>query len=306
MNFGLIHTYTSFSVTSGDYSDSDSQWEWIDGEDLKEMFSQEDADLIWVPLVCLFILIGLLVVAMVLGLMKESHDSIMVIIALAITVVSAFAGIYFAIRWSTLMTDEMDQSFISLENEEGFRTWTGPGLGWLVTTIITPILGVKMALSAHSGYGFMRTPKSLRSTNSSGFTKFPDGLKKNLPETHLGFESQRPLFGVGGQLSENEEEDYSDAEYAQSPQANGMTASDSELPVFPQVSEPEYGSQPSPAPPPPPPPSSSDSVPASVPLDGEMATIACPSCSHQFKVPATGGLQAITCPACGLSGDVEV
>ena len=37
-----------------------------------------------------------------------------------------------------------------------------------------------------------------------------------------------------------------------------------------------------------------------------MATIACPGCSHQFKVPSTGGLQTITCPACGLSGDVEI
>jgi len=38
----------------------------------------------------------------------------------------------------------------------------------------------------------------------------------------------------------------------------------------------------------------------------DMATIACPGCSHQFEVPSTGGLQTITCPACGLSGDVEV
>lgn len=41
-------------------------------------------------------------------------------------------------------------------------------------------------------------------------------------------------------------------------------------------------------------------------LADDMATIACPGCSHQFKVASTGGMQTITCPACGLSGDVEV
>ncbi len=321
LQIGLMHSY--LSITFGD--DTLRLWEWYSSDFYEEPFDN-DKDAIVVPIILLILALVLHIAAFIISYINHSISRFL---NLGFGGICFIAGLYFVIRWHTIL-GEGDAIFQYLSEDDGTIVQY-LGLGWFSVTIFLPLLSIWMFRIA-GALGDEVTTITTRSDLSAGGSNIDP--RRKAPWEDAG----GSLFERGGRLDRNYQAEQEAASYAPpvtppglaQPPPDGGYPPPGGYPQGPPAGPPPAGAPypPSSGPPPPesppavpppgapPPPTADDDhvpsadVPPAPPGEGGAAggsqTIACPSCNHNFTVPSGGGPQQVTCPSCGISGTITL